>query len=174
MIYTKTLKDGRVVRSAVTKKNTYTRCANCGREIPVSLRDPALKAVEDPFTSEMFCPDCTREMLGRRPLVYICSPYSGDVEANVAAARRYCRMAVERGYIPIAPHLLYPQFLNDVDPAERMLGLSFGNVLMDKCSELWVCGDHLSPGMEAEFDRASASGMTIRFLRGDEEENSDA
>ena len=29
-----------------------------------------------------------------RPLVYICSPYSGDVESNVARARDYCRFAV--------------------------------------------------------------------------------
>ena len=46
-----------------------------------------------------------------RPLVYICSPYSGNVTANVQAAREYCRIAVEKGYIPVAPHLLYPQFM---------------------------------------------------------------
>ena len=52
-----------------------------------------------------------------RPIVYICSPYAGDVESNTAAARRYSRFSVEAGYIPIAPHLLFPQFLNDDDPA---------------------------------------------------------
>lgn len=103
-------------------------------------------------------------MTSKRPLVYICSPYSGDVEANVKAAQNYCRLAVDKGYIPVAPHLLYPQFMNDDDPAERNLGLSFGNVLMSKCAELWVCGDRLSPGMEAEFDLASERGMTIKFL----------
>ena len=51
-----------------------------------------------------------------RPIVYICSPYAGDVQANTEAARRYSRFAVETGYIPIAPHLLFPQFLNDADP----------------------------------------------------------
>ena len=54
-----------------------------------------------------------------RSIVYICSPYAGDVENNTAAARRYCRFAVEVGYIPIAPHLLFPQFLNDSNPKER-------------------------------------------------------
>ena len=48
-----------------------------------------------------------------RPIVYICSPFSGDVETNVANARRYSRYAVDKGYIPIAPHLLFPQFLDD-------------------------------------------------------------
>ena len=62
-----------------------------------------------------------------RPIVYICSPYAGDIETNVVAARRYSRFAVEKGYIPIAPHLLFPQFLNDSDPNERELGLFLGN-----------------------------------------------
>lgn len=39
-----------------------------------------------------------------RPIVYICSPFSGDVETNVANARRYSRYAVDKGYIPIASH----------------------------------------------------------------------
>ena len=34
-----------------------------------------------------------------RPIVYICSPFSGDVETNVANARRYSRYAVDKGYI---------------------------------------------------------------------------
>jgi hypothetical protein len=41
-----------------------------------------------------------------RPIVYICSPFSGDVEDKCEAnARRYSRFAVDKGYIPIAPHL---------------------------------------------------------------------
>ena len=105
-----------------------------------------------------------------RPLVYICSRYSGDVEENVKAAREYCRLAVDKGYIPVAPHLLYPQFMDDNNPAERKLGMSFGNALMDRCGEVWVCGDRLSPGMEAEFDRASEKNMTIKFLTKENEE----
>ena len=54
-----------------------------------------------------------------RPIVYICSPYAGDIAGNVDAARRYSRFAVDKGYIPIAPHLLFPQFLDDADPDER-------------------------------------------------------
>ncbi len=32
-----------------------------------------------------------------RPLVYVCSPYAGDVEANVQKAREYCRYAKDQG-----------------------------------------------------------------------------
>ena len=53
-----------------------------------------------------------------RPLVYICSPYAGDVERNVNMARVYSRFAVKNTCIPLAPHLLYPQFMDDGSPAE--------------------------------------------------------
>ena len=58
-----------------------------------------------------------------RPMVYICSPYSGDVAGNVENARRYSRFTFEQGYIPIAPHLLFTQFLDDSDPMEREMGM---------------------------------------------------
>lgn len=102
-----------------------------------------------------------------RPLVYICSPYSGDIETNVEAAKRYSRLAVDKGYIPLTPHLLFPQFLDDDIPEERELGLFFGNVLMDKCREMWVCGDRMSSGMEAEIARARRKSMIIRAVSAD-------
>lgn len=106
----------------------------------------------------------------KKPLVYICSPYSGDVEANVQAAREYCRLAVDKGYMPVAPHLLYPQFMDDNDPAERKLGMSFGNALMDRCSEVWVCGDIISAGMETEIQRAKCKNHRLRNITEDLEE----
>lgn len=35
-----------------------------------------------------------------RSIVYICSRYAGDIANNVIAAQRYCRFAVDSGYIP--------------------------------------------------------------------------
>lgn len=102
-----------------------------------------------------------------RPLVYICSPYSGNVESNIKSARRYSRFAVEMGYIPFTPHLLYPQFLDDDNPAERSLGLLFGNVLMSKCAEVWVFGSYISSGMNAEIERAKRKKYTIRYFSDD-------
>lgn len=99
-----------------------------------------------------------------RPIVYICSPFAGDVESNIQAARRYSRFAVEQGYIPITPHLLFPQFLNDTDPEERQLGLFFGNALMSKCSEVWVFGSRISAGMEAEIKRAKWKNYRLRYF----------
>lgn len=105
-----------------------------------------------------------------RPIVYICSPYARDVETNVQKARRYCRFAVDKGYIPIAPHLLFTQFLNDDNPKERQLGIFFGNAVMSKCSEVWVFGEHISNGMEAEIKRAKRKNYRLRYFNEDLEE----
>ena len=96
--------------------------------------------------------------------VYICSPYSGEVARNVTAARRYCRFAVNKGYMPLAPHLLFPQFLNDTVPAERGLGLSFGMALMSLCAEVWVFGLAVSAGMEAEIELAMRRDIRLRYF----------
>ena len=105
-----------------------------------------------------------RALRAFRPIVYICSPYAGDTESNIKAAQKYSRFAVNKGYIPIAPHLLFPQFLNDADPAERKLGLFFGNALMSKCSEVWVFGERISAGMEAEIKRARWKNYRLRYF----------
>lgn len=101
---------------------------------------------------------------GLRSLVYICSLYAGDVAENVRRARKYSRFAVNQHCIPIAPHLLFPQFLDDTVPDERELGLSFGNVLMSKCAEVWVFGKTLSPGMTTEMIRAKQKNQRIRYF----------
>lgn len=46
-------------------------------------------------------------------------PFAGDIQRNIESARRYSRFAIVMGCIPIAPHLLFPQFLDDSDPEER-------------------------------------------------------
>lgn len=111
-----------------------------------------------------------RSLRAFRPIVYICSPYAGDVETNVQKAKRYCRFAVDKGYIPIAPHLLFTQFLNDDNPKERQLGIFFGNAVMSKCSEVWVFGEYISNGMEAEIKRAKWKNYRLRYFNDDLEE----
>ena len=107
-----------------------------------------------------------RNISGRpfMPVVYICSPYSGDVETNVRNARRYCRFAVEQGYIPIAPHLLLPQFMRDSNLDEHDLAIFMDLVLLSKCAELWVFGGRVSSGMETEIAKAKRKRMTIRLF----------
>lgn len=99
-----------------------------------------------------------------RPVVYICSPLSGDIDANQEAARRYCRYAVDSGYVPIAPHLLFPQFMDDNDKKERDLAIFMDIVLLTKCAELWVFGETISNGMSIEIEKAKRKNKPIRFF----------
>jgi dienelactone hydrolase len=103
-----------------------------------------------------------------RPIVYVCSPYAGDVERNTANTRRYCRFVVDRGCIPIAPHLLFPQFMQEDE--ERDLALFMDIVLLTKCAELWVFGDIITKGMELEIARAQRRDQPIRYFTNDFEE----
>ena len=106
-----------------------------------------------------------------RPLVYICSPYSGEIEYNLSRARGYCRLAVSKGYIPLAPHLHYPQFMDDGDSEQRKLGLFFALVLLGKCDEIWVFGSRISEGMARELETAERRSILIRRFtdKGEEE-----
>lgn len=105
-----------------------------------------------------------------RPLVFICSPLAGDVERNLQNTRRYSKFAVERGSIPFAPHLLFPQFMDDSDKAQRDLGLFFGLVLMGKCDEVWLFGGFVSKGMRLELTKARKRGMKVLFFNDNCEE----
>ena len=99
-----------------------------------------------------------------RPLVYICPPFSGDVEGNTERTRQFCRFALEHGQIPLAPHLMFPQFVNDEDPEERNLALFMDIVLQGKCQELWVLGDVISEGMRSRRRSAADSRYGISML----------
>jgi len=102
-------------------------------------------------------------------IAYICSPFSGDVAKNTENARRFCKFAVSEGYLPLAPHLLFPQFLDDDCPEERELGLTFALELLGKADELWVFGMYWSEGMRREIALATERDIPIRYLGEDGE-----
>lgn len=113
-----------------------------------------------------------QEKAGRkfRPLVYICSPYSGDIMGNTERARQFCRFALDCGQIPLAPHLMFPQFMDDEKPEERELAMFMDVVLMGKCHEVWVLGDTVSDGMGIEIEKAKRRRQPVRYFNSSFEE----
>ncbi|HEY9059198.1 MAG TPA: DUF4406 domain-containing protein [Pseudobacteroides sp.] len=99
-----------------------------------------------------------------RPLVYVCSPYAGDIENNVNNAKRYSRFTAEQSGIPVTPHLMYPQFMDDDIEKERELAMHFNYVLLGKCNELWVFGGVISKGMAREIGVAKKRRMKIKWF----------
>lgn len=96
--------------------------------------------------------------------VYIASPYSGNVDENIEFARAACRYFMERDYLPFAPHLIYPQILDDSDPAERQKGLDMGLDWVARCDEFAACGDEISSGMSGEVLRALQLNKPIQYV----------
>lgn len=111
-----------------------------------------------------------REKRRFRPLVYICSPYAGNVDENTERTKRFCRYALEYGQIPLAPHLMFPAFMSDDNPDERELAMFMDIVLLGKCQELWVLGNKISEGMSVEIDTAKRRRQPIRWFNSDFEE----
>ncbi len=97
-------------------------------------------------------------------MVYICSPLRGDPEGNIKKAIEYCSYASEQGVIPLAPHTIFTQFLNDDIAQQRQKGLSLGLELLKRCDELWVCGGVISEGMNAEIETAKQLNISTRHI----------
>lgn len=102
--------------------------------------------------------------------VYICSPLRGNVEHNQDKARIYCRFAFESGYVPICPHIYYPQFLDDDDKNERAAGMRYGLEVMWQARELWVFGERITEGMRAEIELAKDLKIHVKYFDEDMEE----
>ena len=101
----------------------------------------------------------------RMKKVYICSKYRGDVERNVEKARRYCRFALDKGFLPIAPHLYFTQFLDDSKDEERAKGIEAGVQLLLECSELWLFMDDGEPSVGMSYEIAMAKNNGIPIVR---------
>lgn len=86
--------------------------------------------------------------------VFVCSPMKGDVEKNLKLAKFAARVLISSGYIPIAPHLYFPQFLDDNDQYERIKGIKMGMELMKECDRMWIIGTTITNGMEYEINEA--------------------
>ena len=102
-------------------------------------------------------------------LIYVASPYAGDIEQNTEFAKRACRNVMNEGHAFFAPHLLYPQLLDDSNPQERQAGLDMGLAMLPRCDELWCYGDRISYGMHLEIEEAVKIGIPVRRVM--EQEN---
>ena len=102
-------------------------------------------------------------------LIYVASPYAGDIKKNIDFAKRACRHVMSEGPPFFAPHLLYPQLLDDANPQERQAGLDMGLAILPRCDEVWCYGDHISLGMHFEIEEAGRLGIPVRRVT--EQEN---
>ena len=101
----------------------------------------------------------------KQRIIYVCSPLRGNIKQNLENARSYCRYIATQvpNAMPLAPHLYCTGFLDDDDPTERSLGITYGIQLLALCDELWAFGiDHPSEGMKQELRYAKDHKIPIR------------
>lgn len=105
-----------------------------------------------------------RQSASEKMLVYVASPYAGDIQYNTEFAKQACRAVMESGHAFFAPHLLYPAILDDAQPEQRQLGMEMGLSVLSRCDELWAFGDTVSKGMQAEIDAAESMGIPVKYM----------
>lgn len=71
---------------------------------------------------------------------------------------------MEHGHAFFAPHLLYPQILDDRIAIDRASGIGMGLALLERCDELWAFGGHVSAGMQLEIARAAGLGIPVKTV----------
>ncbi len=103
--------------------------------------------------------------LKTRTKVYVVSKYRGDIEVNVWKAINCCKYVISKGMMPVASHLLYPQFLDDKEPGQRDMGCQFGLALLALCDEVWVFNENreLSEGMRVEIREARLLKKPVKY-----------
>ena len=132
--------------------------------------DPTAGAAYSNIGRELAAEKRRKHDIKCRRKVYVVSKYAGNIANNVKLARRYCRYVISQQGIPVASHLMFPQFLNDNNPKERELGLLYGLALLKQCQEVWCFGTEISAGMQQEIEEATKLRKRIRYFTTEMEE----
>jgi hypothetical protein len=98
-------------------------------------------------------------------VIYIAHPISGDIKGNLEKIRLIVRK-LNLSYsdiVPFAPYWLDCHALDDNNPAERQRGIQNDITLFEKkfIDEVWLFGDRISTGMQAEIDLATKLGIPV-------------
>ena len=95
-------------------------------------------------------------------LLFISSPYKQFKARNLEYAKELLKEAIDAGYVPIAPHLLYPQVLDDDNSLERNIALELCKNLLKRCDAVLVGKKYgVSQGMKLEIELARKLGKKI-------------
>lgn len=77
--------------------------------------------------------------MNNRTFAYICAPYNATREFPSEKTKEYCRTLLELGYLPVAPNMMFSQFMKDTVPQEREARRDMAQSLLRRCRVLVVC-----------------------------------
>lgn len=94
--------------------------------------------------------------------VFICSPLRGNVARNLEYARQALRHSLDRCEAAFAPHLLYPQVLDDTNASQRRQGMAAAKHYLLYADIVAVYKDlGISDGMQEEIVLATKLGIVV-------------
>lgn len=94
--------------------------------------------------------------------VIILSPYRGDLGRNLVYLRRCLADSARRFEAPFASHVLYPMFLNDNIPEQRLKGFELEAAWLAVAEMVASYDDYgISKGMSDTIDRAHGLNLTV-------------
>ncbi|MFA5378476.1 MAG: DUF4406 domain-containing protein [Dehalococcoidia bacterium] len=94
-------------------------------------------------------------------LIFVSSPYRGDIDHNAEMARQYCRFVISEGHTPFAPHLLYPSIITRDEK-----GIDMGVDVLIRCDEVWQFNG-MTEGMEIEGEQAIIHDIPVHTMIAD-------
>lgn len=104
--------------------------------------------------------------------IYVASPLGAEtyegIQENICRAVWYCkRVWRNQQSIPVAPHIYFPRFLDDMNAADRAVGTCEGMKLLAQCDEVYAFAEdftHASSGMKAEIELAETLGIPVTYV----------
>ena len=98
-------------------------------------------------------------------IVYIAHPISGDIEGNLAKIRKIVREInmTMPDVVPLVPYYADIVSMDDNIPEERERGIKNDTAVLKSgiIMELWLFGDKISKGMQAEIVIAEKEGIPV-------------
>jgi len=102
-------------------------------------------------------------MIPSKRVIYMAHPVSGDVEANLARARRWL-LWIYREHpdtAVVCNWILDCEILDDSNPDDRSMGLRHDLAIIERVDAVWLVGGRVSEGMQAEADHAATVGVDV-------------
>ncbi len=95
--------------------------------------------------------------------VYIAHAYGGNEENRRRAALWFTwACSPPDGVMAIAPWIILTLVW---DESRRAEGMAVNKEQLAECSELWICGSEISPGLQQEIDWANELGLIVEDMR---------
>ena len=100
-------------------------------------------------------------------IVYVASKLAGNIDENISDTKKYCRFVYNKGFMPVASHIMYPAMgFDDNNEDERNKCCTYGLYLLSFCDELHCfIVDELSGGMKQEIKVAKKLRIPIKYFR---------